>query len=142
MIEILSGGECWGLHLGTRGLAARAYAGRWGQLLGTQIPHALRSAGSVCALMIAMVRPAFRATAVANASGSNHPAACFRTTALRAVDLTPVTPTTHAKERRTKPATGQPMIVHAPAPARTIVGPDPTNARWSVPLARPRDREG
>jgi hypothetical protein len=65
IVAVLWRGDGWRLHLGAGRLAARAYARRAGQLLGTQIPHAPAAASTVGALVIAMVRSPFRAATMA-----------------------------------------------------------------------------
>jgi hypothetical protein len=114
-----------------------------GQLLGTQIPHPSATAGSIGALMIAMIRPSFRTLAMAQSSGTHDAKAAKRTAPIRAVRLPAITPAADREQVSAKSATSQSMNVHAvPAAERHFVGPLGRRAGWSVPSARPRDKEG
>src|ERR1700691_5721593 len=98
IVVVLSGRDGWGLHLGACRLAARAYVGRWGQLLGTQIPHAPGSPSPIRTLVIAMIRPPLGAMTVTQASRPNDSPARFRPAPLRAIHLPAVAEATHAEK--------------------------------------------
>jgi hypothetical protein len=98
IVAFLSGRRCWGLRLGTRRLAARGQVAGLGQLLGTQIPHALGAPNPIRTLVIAMIRPPLGATTMTLACSPNDSAARFCPAPLRAVHLPAVAEATNAEK--------------------------------------------
>jgi len=127
---------------GARRIAARTDARRNGQLLGTQIPHALLQTPSVLALMIAVIRSAFRALPMSAPRLGQDAASRLSSARVRAIQLPPVAPTANVKQAVAKTTNDQSMIVQAPAPSDNFL-PSSSGLRQGHPTsARPRNEEG
>ena len=107
-------------HIGVGRVAARAHHGRRGQLLGTQIPHALGAAGAVRALVIGVVGAPFRARPVPPAGGKDDPSANLGP-AKRAVDLAAVAVATNREHGATSAAKYESMVVQEPTPNAALL---------------------